>query len=209
MLVPSVTRSVLVVFAVLAIGRPGWARSNGAAGDHRGQRSAGASLAARFNPPAACQWFFGNGRSHELNRERRLHLLEAVERSDTDFWVLQRGDWTLPEPATVEYLTVVKTYSPSSAAPMAAVRLDVPGHVSSCKAGWYLIQADDNLGPDTRVLAILDGVVLIEWLGQLRYLSTPDAAPPEWRMAWEAPFTVAHPETSSSAGSRPSVRWNR
>ena len=145
-----------------------------------------------------CELLQDNATARRANRERRLSLLESASRGTTDFWVVHHADWTMPQPLSLPHLTLVKTVIQPDCTPAAIVSLDVWGDKSDCLSGQYRLQVDDSVGPESRVLAIFDGVVLLEWRGELRYLTSSETAP-EWHMVWHAPWTVFEPRLSGSS----------
>lgn len=163
----------------------------------------------KITPAGACALFQDSAATRRANRERRLSLLESIDRAKASFWIVHHGDWTMPQPISVEHLTLSKTILKPEGAPTAIVWLDMPGQESGCRPGLYRLEVDDSLGPDAHVLAIFDEVVLIEYRGQLQYFTSPGAVVPEWHMVWQSPWTLARPRRASGGGgwSQASRRW--
>lgn len=56
-----------------------------------------------------------------------------------------------------------------------------------CPAGKYGVQMDDALGNGVRILFVLDGILLVEAAGKLRYVAAAGVTPPTWLLAWRLP----------------------
>lgn len=72
-----------------------------------------------------------------------------------------------------------------------------------CADGVYRVDADAALGKQARVIDVLDGVMLVEYEGDLAYLMTAEAEAPTWQMVWRSGwYFVRQREVGSFAGKK-------
>lgn len=70
-----------------------------------------------------------------------------------------------------------------------------------CTDGVYRVDVDAALGKQARVIGVLDGVMLVEYEGDLAYLMTAEAEAPVWQMVWRSGwYFVRQREVGSFAG---------
>ncbi|MBN2496340.1 MAG: hypothetical protein JXR96_17230 [Deltaproteobacteria bacterium] len=146
-------------------------------------------LAAGPLGPHDCPALLGDEQSRQENRAFRTSLLSAVSISDHAIGIVHRGDWDTPRRIRFQGLRLVETRSRGEEA-LGVVELSEEGCVPGCARGAYALRADDALGPQGRVLAVLDGVVLLEHDGELRYLLAAGSPEPVWRMIWRSSWTM-------------------
>jgi hypothetical protein len=150
-----------------------------------------ADLQARSS--AACEALFGDADEREANRRRRAELLERVTTESFAWGIVHRGDWAEPEELRFDALTLVEASGGDDCVPVAVVALGPEERSGGCEAGRYAIETDDSLGSDARVLAIVDGVVLLEREGRLVFLRSEAAPEPVWRMIWHPTWKLHRP----------------
>jgi hypothetical protein len=157
---------------------------------------------AQVRSSQVCVTVFGTGMTHEAARQRRNKLLKQLSEADHSIWLVHQGEWQEPAPHSFANLELLATATGDDCRPIALVSLDPGPSNIDCPAGLYAAQIDDSIGYQTRILGILDGVVLTERAQELGYIKTEGAAVPNWRMVWRAPFTLKRPRKYSPA--RPS-----
>jgi len=133
-----------------------------------------------------CSALFGSGAVRAGNAQRR-GLLYWVDQESGGVTVAHRSDeWDEPVPIRVRGLRL-----DAARAGLAVVTLAAEGASAlGCRQGRYRVGVDDNLTRAVRVLAVLDGVVLLEHRRRLVYLLAPGARDPRWLMAWSAPGLI-------------------
>jgi len=143
-------------------------------------------------PPQHCEPVFGDADAHAENRAHRQLAELEVEPGEHDVSVNHSTDWHAPTPLDLDELELVETWSEGGAV-HALVYLDASFEEQGCDEGHYLIEPDDAIGAEARVLAVLEDVVLLEHGGELRYLRVDGVELPEWRMLWHSPWVMVEP----------------
>lgn len=148
------------------------------------------SLVAVLPPPAAgseaCPALFGDESVHEQNRTRRRALLRFIDPSPYAISVAHSAEWDEPEAVSFLGVRLVKT---DISSPKRRAIVEVSGS-TSCRPGRYVIERDDAIGQKTSVLAILDGLVLVEHLGSLLYFHSEHVALRPFSMVWSSPWPM-------------------
>jgi len=152
-----------------------------------------------------CPLVFGATEHREANRSRRKEALHAVWRSGKDVNVTHTARWKAPVSLGLRSLELVGTEPEGADGPVACVRVSKRLATSRCPAGVYPVSVDTSLGAATALLAVVDGVALVEHAGRLATLSTDTAPTYIWRVSWRSSWRVARPTQPSRAGgsSRP------
>jgi hypothetical protein len=180
------TTAALVVFSLLGV-------PLAAAGP--AVAAADAEPGPEVRSPAACPLLFGDPAARERNRRQRAHRLDAVEPGEHAINLIYSGSWRKPTPIRFKGLKLVSTAGAGLQQPSALVEVgELPAAVD-CRPGIYELHTDDSLGGSSRVLAILEDVLLLEVDGQLRYLAPQrfdaTATKPAFRMIWRSTWTLA------------------
>lgn len=154
----------------------------------------------------ACPRLFGTEHLTEKHAARRERVLWGVERAASVVEVEHSAGWDRPHYLEFRGLELVDAAPGAEATFRVTPTLDRPG----CEAGEYTVGVDDSLGERGHVLAVLNDVVLVEYLGQLSYLATPEATIPTWRMVWRSPWKlVKRRHTGVASSTMPTRRANR
>lgn len=158
--------------------------------------------------PGACPQLFGDVERHEANKARRQDALHSVWRSGKDVNVTYNARWSAPLSLGLRKLELLAALPEAPDGPVACVRLRKPLAEGQCPAGVYPVPLDASLGSNTALLAVVEGVALVEHGGRLATLSAADAPAYTWRMSWRSPWRVARPVqgSSGSGGARPAAR---
>jgi hypothetical protein len=137
----------------------------------------------------ACPALCGDDAAHAANRERRRTVLRFVDASQYAISVVHSEEWSEPELISFAGLRLLQTDTEHR--PRQAL-IEVGGELEEfgCAEGRYVMKRDDTIGPDTSILAILDGIVLVEHLGSLRYVHVDDVAVPTFSMGWRSPWPM-------------------
>jgi hypothetical protein len=145
-----------------------------------------------------CPALFGDGKARARNAQRRAQLY-WVEQEAGGVTVAHRSDdWEEPVPFQMRGVELRSARSGEASVELSAAAASALG----CRAGRYRLRADDGLTRSVRVLALLDGVVLVEHQRRLAYLRAPGAREPRWLLAWSAPGEIRiDPEAAGSLGS--------
>jgi len=167
------------------------------------------ALAAETEPSAigseSCPRLFGDAATRAESRARRHGRLVWVLDDGEDVFVVHSTDWVPPVPIRFAGLTLLDA-GPTSA----RIRVDEALSSPGCPAGTYVLEPDASVGPRARVLAVLDGLLLLEVKEQLRVLVAEGRPARGWRLVWRSDWHVRRPSrTTSSTTStirRPSAR---
>ncbi len=163
-----------------------------------GARSAGVSdRGEAMLSAAACPSLFGGGAARAANAKRRGQLY-WIDQESGGVTVAHRSDeWDEPVPFEIRGVQLQ-----SAREGRAVVELSAAGAAAlGCRAGRYRLGVDDGLTRSVRVLAILDGVVLVEHGRRLAYVLASGARAPRWFLAWSAPGEVRVDPGAGSIGS--------
>lgn len=160
-------------------------------------------------PAASCPQLFGDEEARELNHQSRRELLLSVRREEHCHVVQHSTDWRAPQVTEYIGLTLLQTRIDDESGPRALVRVSAEIDELSCEPGLYLITADDSIGNEVRVLAILRDLVLVEDSGELRYLALAGIERPVWRMVWVSSWTMPRLPGSRVDVRRPAVKSQR
>lgn len=145
-------------------------------------------ILASAHSASDCEALLGDAQARTGNAQRREATLEEVDRGPHAIDIVHSGDWVEPRPIDFRELEDLQTVVVDECAPLAFADLTIERLRLDCPAGPYRLEVDDSLGPTTRIVAILDQIVLVEHNDELRYLATEDAAEPVWRMIWHPPW---------------------
>jgi hypothetical protein len=156
---------------------------------------AAAAIDPSVPPSSSCPQVFGDPATRASNRERRAMRLRSLLLDRAEIDLVHSADWEEPARLRRQGLTLLGTPVTPDGTRRARLLIDVPG--TSCR-GRYRLAVDDSLGPSGRVLAILPGLVLLEWKGQLAFLQVDGRALPSWRMTWTSPFQIQAPRVHAS-----------
>lgn len=188
-------------------------RSDALADDHADDPAADEPAADRIeeapalaadpiHPARVCARLFGDRADRRWHRELRTAEMVSVESRGRIVEITHGTRWHRPfylELAGVE-LVATELDGPGE---WSAV-LDVEGEAIDdvdCPSGLYRIGRDAALGKQARVIAVLDGALLVEFEGNLAYLLTPEAEAPTWQMVWRSGwYFVRKSEVESFTG---------
>ncbi|MCA9539212.1 MAG: hypothetical protein KC620_10025 [Myxococcales bacterium] len=140
----------------------------------------------------ACPDLFGDVEDRSENRAWRKRMLSWVEQRGPVVEITHSTTWKRPfylEFAGIELMETGEQDNKRYA--IIRVGADRPAAID-CEPGDYLVHVDDALGRQGRVLAVLDGSLLIDFDGQLGYLMTAEAEPPVWQMVWRSGWYFVH-----------------
>jgi hypothetical protein len=170
-------------------------------------RAFGTILSLYFAHPDAdaCPQVFGGSMLHAQNSERRRSLLYSVESSARSIFIVHSGAWKDPRPLAVAGIRLLETRS-AARTPNAVVELEAD--LFGCKRGRYAVQRDDAIGAGAYVLAVLDGALLIEYLGELRFIHVDGVDPGPFSRAWRSRWPM-NPYLSRGAAQSPMVAKRR
>ncbi len=167
--------------------------------------AADAEPGSEVRSPAACPSLFGDPSARERNRRQRAGQLVAIEPGEHAINLIHSGSWRKPTPIRFKGLKLVSTAGAGRQRPSALVEVDELPATVRCAPGLYELHSDDSLGGSSRVLAILEDVLLLEVDGQLRYLAPQrfdaSATKPAFRMIWRSTWTLAGVAASSGTAS--------
>ncbi len=153
-----------------------------------------------------CSDLFGNNQTHDSNRTARQENLVSIRRYSHATVIVHHTNWD--QPRYVEYpgIDLVDTtmFSNHNTHPVAYIEITERLNKIDCTPGIYTINVDDAIGKKTKVLAILEDLVLIERDDELLYLaSDPNLEKPHWQMVWASPWKIIKtPESSKSSSVR-------
>ncbi len=136
-----------------------------------------------------CPLVFGDDGARAANELERKSVLNFVLEGGSTVVIDHSGDWTTPTPVSIRNVELVDT-STDAHGGVARVAFDADAEDVDCESGLYPLEVDDSMGDDGRILAIFDGVVLLELDGVLRYLAAPDARVPRWRVTWSSRYSM-------------------
>ena len=175
---------------------------SGLAQDSTPEDTCESSPAIVATPALECAEIFGDESNLEANRERRHEALEWVIQMSPRVASTDSSAWTEPEPIHFANLSIVQTESSDECEPIVVVELDNESDSIPCDADLFAVGGDASLGPDIRILAILDDLILVEHENRLAYVLGPDAPQPSFRMVWHAPFSIKQPVSKSASSGR-------
>lgn len=156
-------------------------------------------------PSSACPALFGDEAARAENRELRKERLVGVRRGEHVVEILHSDSgWRAPEQKRLPGIEVLFVGAEG------AVVLVKERWAEVCTPGRYWLGVDDALGTEARVLALLDGALLVERAGRLLVIPAREqavAALPV-RMIWRSAYgiRVASADIGSGSGSK-SAAW--
>ena len=152
-------------------------------------------------PARDCPRVFGGEAAHEVARERRKRTLIWVDSTDEAVIVVHQADWTDARRLRIQGFELVRTLPTGRRGGRAAlVRLAPDATPSGCEPGLYILRRDDFVGTQRRVIAVLDGAVLLGDADELLFLAARDTGNPELRLVWRSPWRVAKPTEPIAVG---------
>ncbi|MFH1811608.1 MAG: hypothetical protein ABIJ09_22905 [Pseudomonadota bacterium] len=160
-------------------------------------------LGADVLPAAHCSAVFGEEHDRGVNRTYRRQVIEGIEVGEYCIDLLHSTDWYQPAPILYRSLSLLETRVDGACPAVALVQLDSDVVDVDCPSGVYALHVDDDLGASARILAILDGVLLIESDDELRYMKTTDVERPVWRLTWQSPWRFKVPKNYGKSGGKP------
>lgn len=154
-----------------------------------------------------CDRLFGNEEDREVNEASREQQLILVEDGPSYIDVVQTGGWTEPAEIAFRGLSLKDTVLEGQQ-PLAVIEVDE--ELGFCEVGEYEVQVDDAVGANGRILAILPGLLLLEYGDELRYVRAQSyRGRPTFKVSWRSPFSVVVESKSSGRSSKRSVRRRR
>lgn len=159
-------------------------------------------------PAQSCPRLFGTASQRAANAKARTKRLHAVRTRDFSIDLLYSGDWTEPQAVSFANVSVLRA---QDGAALVEITADLAMR-AGCKERRYTLRADDTLGLELNIIAIVDGIVLLEKGGQLHYTKTRDRDPPVFALTWRATWRMPHSRSTSVAATpavppqRPPVR---
>lgn len=132
---------------------------------------------------ASCPAVFGGPDAHTANRLRRERLVELIEIGDGELVLMQTGDWSEPTPIRFSGVDLIEAHPTDQAATIA---LDLEG---VCQ-GTYRVPRDGEIGPNTKILAVVEDAVVVDHEGALRILSAGNE-PVHLEAVWRSPWTMS------------------
>jgi hypothetical protein len=157
-------------------------------------------------PSSTCSQLFGDEEEREQNMEHRKKLLMSVRVGDYCIEVLHSADWEAPEEIEYIGLELIETIIDEESEPQALVQVSDEIDELECDPGTYIVEVDDSIGEEARILAILQDFVLIEENDELKFLKTEEAGSPVWRMIWKSSWKLLKTPDSSRKVRSPSRR---
>lgn len=152
-------------------------------------------LSKNLLPAQDCPDIFGDEARQSKNKSHREEVLEDVVDGEYCIDITYNSDW-LENPQKLSFgdLCLLDTWIETGFPPFALIEFSPQTHSIDCPPGRYVLTADDAVGEEAQVLAILDGLLLLEYQGKLRYLKTEDSSDPEcWRLIWYPDWTIKKP----------------
>jgi hypothetical protein len=144
-------------------------------------------------PARECAEIFGSEDEVLENRALRESRLNFVIDSGAHVAVDHSYVWSEPVQIEIRGLELIDTSSKSTAlVSFLPSREDI-----DCDDSLYSLSVDDSLGPDGRVLSVLEHGLLIEIDGRLCYLLAEDRDPIDFRISWTSRFGVPRRTTLS------------
>ncbi len=152
----------------------------------------------------ACQAVFGDEADHVENHRMRVQRIESVIQMGDHADILYFEDADEPSIMSIKGMTLVSSSIDDG---VAEVRIESEAGLP-CDDGVYSVETDQSIGRDAHVVAVLDDVVLVDYDGDLRYLSV-DGAKVDWNLIWRSRFSIAPPRGKSTPAARRNARVNR
>ena len=151
-------------------------------------------------PADSCPALFGTEAVEVANRERRARLLPTVAIDGDEVLLVHSTDWEESRPLTLAGLKLLETVREGyGATAVGLVRVAATATPSGCSPGVYAVAAGDLLGDFVRVLAVLEGLVLVEYAEGLYFVREPETETPIWFMVWRSPWKVPKPDVFQTA----------
>ncbi len=148
--------------------------------------------------PEDCPLLFGSPASIERNKKARTAHLEAVAAGEHMINLTHTGPWQKPTIMRLQGVELVATAGVDGDDPSALVEVgELPAGIG-CEPGLYELKVDNSIGGQAHILAIVEGAVLLEYSGDLRFIQTREAAMPMFRMIWRSTWTIAGAAPSGS-----------
>jgi hypothetical protein len=148
-------------------------------------------------PAQSCPSLFGGDADRERNRAWRGEVLKEVVRGQRYVDVVHTvASWRSPKSIRVPGLDILEVGADEQG--VAAARVRVDDAVAQGCGGELIVRADDALGADGQILAVMDEGVLAEHRGQLVLLHRVGNRPPEnLRLIWQSGFGLARSGAAS------------
>lgn len=156
-------------------------------------------------PLLACPLVFGDPSVIEANEADREAVLNFVLDLGSTVVIDHSGGWSAPKPVAFRGIDLIDTAT-IAGAEVAHVFFDAEAEEVPCESGAYELQVDDAMGEDARIVSIVDGILLLEVDGELRYLAQKDASIPRWRVTWSSRYSMAPYLPKAAATVRPANR---
>ncbi len=140
---------------------------------------------------------FGTDDDRATNASTREYQLRMVRPGTHYIDIVQTGSWGEPTEVSFMGFELLDTSVDSDGEPYATVTID--DALGVCEPGEYELVVDDDLGPHARVLAVFDGIVLLELHGDLRYLRADFVRKrPVFKMSWQSSYSMPAPSSGAS-----------
>lgn len=155
-------------------------------------------------PATDCPALFGSPEERAARAAEREADLVSIERSPHRITIVTHAHWRQPKPIELLGVEIEATYWLENGEGIAIFAVGPEAEVD-CPVARYVAQVDRALGQGT-IIAILDGIVLLEIEEDLRYMAVRDAAPEVWTVTWQSEFALegsTATETPTQAGSPP------
>jgi hypothetical protein len=149
----------------------------------------GLATASAPRTAADCPPLFGTAAERSANTRHRAQLLKAVVPGEYVIDIVHQGDWTKPQPLRLRNVKLAAAKQAATATVSVAADL---AEAARCAPGEYVVRTDDKIGRKNVVLAVLDGVLLLERDGALVFLTPPGAPEPVFRLTWQSSIGLRH-----------------
>lgn len=166
---------------------------------------AGQAYETAGDPPALkqasdCPLLFGTPASIERNKQARTKHLEEVASGEHMINLTHTGPWQKPTIMRLQGVELMATAGVDGDDPSALVEVGELPAGMGCQPGLYELKVDNSIGGQAHILAIVEGAVLLEYNGDLKFIQTRQAPTPVFRMIWRSTWTIAG---AAPAGSGP------
>jgi len=162
-------------------------------------------------PSSACPRLFGTDPDRDENLERLDELDIRAWKGRHCITLVHSGALKQPRPVHFTGIELLATTLDQDGFGVALFRLDDEIEAVDCEPGLYAVEPGDCLGEDTRVLVVLDDLVLVEHDQRLSYLVSKDGPygpgrPPVFRMVWDSPWSMPRLQPAGSSSSSAAAR---
>ncbi len=150
---------------------------------------------------AVCPEVFGSAAGRSDNQKHREASITDLHQGEYCINLVHSAGWENPAPVTFGSLELVETLHAEGCPDLALVEL-MPAQAEDeigCEPGLYALRTDDTIGGNTRVLGVLNQVLLVETGDELRYLKSAGAQQPTWRLTWQSSWRFKVPRDYSGA----------